>query len=41
MMNHTDGWMSGWSGGGMWLWPVVGVLVVVFLVVAILKLMKK
>ncbi len=41
MMNQTDGWMSGWSGGGMWVWTVVGVLVVVLLVVVISKLSKK
>jgi hypothetical protein len=33
-MNHIGGWM----GGGMWLWTVIGVLLVVFLVVAIIKL---
>ena len=37
MMNNTSGWM----GGGMWLWSVIGVLVVVLLVVAISKLSKK
>lgn len=37
MMNHTDGWM----GGGMWIWPVIGVLVVILLVVAIVKLSRK
>ena len=36
-MNHTDGWM----GGGMWLWTVIGVVVVVLLVVVINKLSKK
>jgi hypothetical protein len=41
MMNHSDGWMHGWSGGGMWLWPVICVLVVVLLIVAIVKLAKK
>jgi hypothetical protein len=41
MMNHTDGWMSGWMGGGIWIWAVIGVLVVVLLVVAIAKLSKK
>jgi hypothetical protein len=41
MMNHTDGWMSGWAVGGMWVWPVIGVLVVVLLVVVIYKLSKK
>ena len=33
--------MNGWSGGGMWLWTVIGVLVVVLLVVVISKLSKK
>jgi uncharacterized membrane protein len=41
MMNHTDGWMGGWSGGGMWIWTVIGVAVVVLLVVAISKLSKR
>ena len=41
MMNHTDGWMGGWAGGGVWLWAVIGVAVVVLLVVAIGKLSKK
>jgi hypothetical protein len=38
MMNHTEGWMS---GGGIWIWTVIGVLVVVLLVVVISKLSKK
>jgi uncharacterized membrane protein len=33
--------MDGWSGGGMWLWTVIGVLVVVLLVVAVTKLSKR
>jgi uncharacterized membrane protein len=37
MMNYTDGWM----GGGMWIWTVIGVLVVVLLVIVISKLSKK
>ena len=41
MMNHTNGWMNGWTGGGMWIWTVIGVLVVVLLVVVITKLSKK
>ncbi len=41
MMNQTDGWMGGWAGGEMWVWTVVGILVVVLLVVAINKLSKK
>ena len=37
-MNYMNGWMNGangWMGGGMWLWTVIGVLLVVFLVVVI------
>ena len=41
MMNNTNGWMGGWAGGGMWLWTVIGVAVVVLLVVLISKLSKK
>jgi uncharacterized membrane protein len=41
MMNHTDRWMGGWAGGGMWIWTAIGVVVVVLLVVVIGKLSKK
>ena len=41
MMNHADGWMGGWSGGGMWLWPVAGIAVVALLFFVIGKLNKK
>lgn len=37
MMNYSNGWM----GGGMWMWMVIGVLVVVLLVVLINKLSRK
>jgi uncharacterized membrane protein len=37
MMNYTNGWMD----GGMWIWTVIGVLVVVLLVVVITKLSNK
>ena len=40
-MNNTNGWMDGGAGGGMWLWTVIGVLVVVLLVVMITKLSNK
>lgn len=36
-MNYGNGWM----GGGMWMWMVIGVLVVVLLVVLINKLSRK
>jgi uncharacterized membrane protein len=31
----------GWMGGGMWIWAVIGVLVVVLLVVVIYKISTK
>ena len=37
MMNHTEGWM----GGGMWLWTVIGVVLVVLLIVVISKQSKR
>jgi len=37
MLNYTDRWM----GGGMWIWTVIGVLVVVLLVVVLNKLLNK
>ena len=40
-MNNTGGWMSGWSGGGMWILAVIGVAVVVLLVVVIMNQSKK
>lgn len=41
MMNHTDGGMYGWMGGGMWIGTVISLLIVVLLVVVIRKLSKK
>ena len=38
---HYDGPRDGWMGGGMWLWTVIAVLVVVLLVVLINKVSKK
>ena len=43
-MHNANGWiggMNGWMGGGMWLWTVIGVLLVVLLVVAISKLSRQ
>ena len=36
MMNY-----NGWMGGGMWIWTVIAVLVVVLLVVVISKVSNK
>jgi uncharacterized membrane protein len=36
MMNY-----NGWMGGGMWIWTVIGVLLVVLLVVVINNVSKK
>ena len=41
MMNQTGGWMGGWAGGGMWVWTVIGALVIILLVVAINILANK
>jgi predicted metalloprotease len=41
VMNQTNEWMGGRTGGGMWLWAVIGVAVAVLLVVVIAKLSKK
>jgi hypothetical protein len=32
---------AGWMGGGMWIWTMIAVLVVVLLVVAINKVSRK
>ena len=32
--------MGGWAGGGMWVWTVIGVLVIVLLVVAITRMSR-
>lgn len=40
-MMHTDGWMSGSMGGGMWVWSLVGILLVVVLAIVINKISKK
>lgn len=39
-MDRTGGWMDGGTGGGEWVWIVVGVLVAVLLVVVIAKQFK-
>jgi uncharacterized membrane protein len=36
-MHYTNGWM----GGGMWVWTVIGVLVVVLLVAVVSKRSKQ
>jgi len=41
MMNHTDEWMNGWMDGGMWIWTVLGIAIVVLLAFVIGKLSKK
>lgn len=41
MMDYSNGWMHGSMGGGMWIWTVVGILVVILLVVVINNQNKK
>jgi len=40
-MNHANGWMGGWAGGGFWPWAVIGIVVVTLLVIIISKMSKK
>lgn len=40
-MDYANGWMHGSMGGGMWIWSLVGVVVVIVLFVVILKQRKK
>lgn len=40
-MNHTNGWMSGSMGGGMWIWSLIVVLLVVVIIIVTSKLSKK
>ena len=40
-MNHANGWMNNdWSGGGTWILPVIGLLIIVLLVVMITKMVS-
>jgi hypothetical protein len=41
MMDHANNWMNGSLGGGMWIWTVISILLVVLLVGAISKLSRK
>jgi hypothetical protein len=40
-MNNMMSYTGGWMGGGMWLWPVIGELLIVMVIAVILKLSKK
>jgi hypothetical protein len=41
MMHYANGWMNGSMGGEMWIWTVIGVLVIVLLVIVINNQSKK
>ena len=42
MMSRNGGWMAdGWMGGGMLIWTVLGILMVILLVVLINKVSNK
>jgi hypothetical protein len=41
MMNHAGRLMNSWMGGGIWLWALVGVVLVVVLAVLIIPPRKK
>ena len=40
-MNHAIGWMNGWLSGGVWIWAVFAVLVVVLLVIGSYNVYKR
>ena len=40
MQNNVNGFMNGYMGGNG-IWPIVGVLLAIFLVVAIVKMVQK
>ncbi len=40
-MDQSTGHMNGWLGGGMWLWTVIGLLLIVLLIVAINRFSRK
>lgn len=39
--NGMTGWMNKWAGGELWVWILVGILSVVLLVIAIIRLTRK
>lgn len=41
MPHHVGGWMTGWGGGGLWVWAILGVVVVMLLAVIVNKITKK
>ena len=40
-MNHINGWMNGGMNNSNWMWPVIGVLLIILLVVVISKIIRK
>jgi hypothetical protein len=40
-MHHTYGWMGGWMGGGSWIWPLSGALVVALAIIVIMKVSRR
>jgi len=41
IMMYGFGRLFGWAGGGAWIWMVIGVLVVTFLIVAIVRVARR
>jgi hypothetical protein len=41
MMDQASGHMNGWLGGGMWLWTVIGMLIIILLIGAIIRFSGK
>jgi hypothetical protein len=41
MMSNSDRLLNGWMGGGIWLWALVGIVLLVLLFVLIVPRRKK
>jgi uncharacterized integral membrane protein len=41
MMSNSGRMLNGWMGGGIWLWALVGIILLVLLVVLIIPPRKK
>jgi hypothetical protein len=37
MMHGTNGWMGGWSGGGMWGWGLLGIVLIGVVIFALTR----
>ncbi len=41
MPHHAGGWMTGWGGAELWVWAIIGAVVVILLAVIVNKITRK